>query len=146
LAALVPPQSGQGPVPAAAYNVAAQLLATEAGVDSHPAQARVHLGGGTWLTVRAGRVAGDQPLEDRDIVVTMEASSPAERRDIFSRSHALTEREDVLLRHLAEGADTRTVARLMTISEHTVQDHLKSVFSKTSTSSRRELLAKSAGE
>jgi hypothetical protein len=63
LAALVPPLSGRGPVPAAAYNVAAQLLATEAGVDSHPALARVHLGGGTWLTVRADRVAGDQPVE-----------------------------------------------------------------------------------
>jgi DNA-binding CsgD family transcriptional regulator len=146
LAALVPPQSGRGPVPAAAYNVAAQLLATEAGIDSHPAQARVHLGGGTWLTVRADRVAGNQPVEDRDIVVTMEATSTTERRDVFSCSHALTGREEALLRHLADGVDTRTVARLMTISEHTVQDHLKSVFSKTSTSSRRELLAKSAGQ
>jgi DNA-binding CsgD family transcriptional regulator len=148
LAALVPPLSGRGPVPASAYNVAAQLLAIEAGVDSHPAQTRVHVGVGvgTWLTLRADRVAGDQPVEDRDIVVTMEESLPAERRDIFSRSHGLTGREDVLLRHLAEGVDTRTVARLMSIREHTVQDHLKSVFIKTSTSSRRELLAKSAGQ
>ena len=48
LTALVPPLSGRGPVPAAAYNVAARLLAIGAGVDAHPAQARVHLGGGTW--------------------------------------------------------------------------------------------------
>jgi DNA-binding CsgD family transcriptional regulator len=146
LATLVPPQSGRGPVPASAYNVAAQLLATEAGVDAHPAQARVHLGVGTWLTLRADRVAGNGPVEDRDIVVTMETSSPSERRDIFSRSHGLTGREDELLRHLAEGVDTRTAARLMSISEHTVQDHLKSVFAKASTSSRRELLAKSVGQ
>ena len=146
LAALVPPLSGRGPVPAAAYNVAAQLLATEAGVDSHPALARVHLGAGTWLTVRADRVAGDQSVEERDIVVTMEASSPTERREVFSRSHALTGREEALLRHLADGVDTRTVARVMMISEHTVQDHLKSMFSKTSTSSRTELLAKSGGQ
>jgi len=146
LAALVPPQPGRAPVPAAAYNVAAQLLATEAGVDSHPAYARVHLGGGNWLTVRADRVAGVQPVQDRDIVVTMEGASPTERRDVFSRAHALTRREGALLRHLAEGVDTRTVASLMSISEHTVQDHLKSVFTKTSTSSRRELLAKSAGQ
>jgi DNA-binding CsgD family transcriptional regulator len=146
LAALVPPLSGRGPVPASAYNVAAQLLAIEASVDSHPAQARVHLGVGTWLTLRADHVAGNQPVEDRDIVVTMEESSLAERRDIFSRSHGLTGREDVLLRHLADGVDTRTAARLMSISEHTVQDHLKSVFIKTSTSSRREMLAKSAGQ
>jgi DNA-binding CsgD family transcriptional regulator len=146
LAALVPPQSGRGPVPASAYNVAAQLLAIEAGVDAHPARARVHLGVGTWLTLRADRVAGKEPLADRDIVVTMEASSAAERRDIFSRSHRLTLREDELLRHLAEGVDTRAVARSMSISENTVQDHLKSMFTKTSTSSRRELLAKSVSQ
>ncbi|MDN5767532.1 MAG: helix-turn-helix transcriptional regulator [Humibacillus sp.] len=146
LAALVPPPTGQVSVPASAYNVAAQLLAIEAGVDSHPAQARVHLGVGTWLTLRADRLAGNQAAEDLDIVVTMEASSPAERRDVFSRCHALTRREDALLRHLADGVDTHTLARCMSISEHTVQDHLKAVFIKTSTSSRRELLAKSAGQ
>jgi DNA-binding CsgD family transcriptional regulator len=146
LAALVPPELGRGPVPASAYNVAAQLLATEAGVDAHAAQSRVHLEGGTWLTLRADRVAGSEPVDVRDIVVTMEASSPTERRDVFSRSHGLTGREDELLGHLSEGVDTRTVARSMSISEHTVQDHLKSVFTKTATSSRPELLAKSAGQ
>ncbi len=50
LAVLVPPTPGRGPVPASALNVAAQLLAAEAGVDVHPAEARVHLGGATWLT------------------------------------------------------------------------------------------------
>jgi DNA-binding CsgD family transcriptional regulator len=146
LATLVPPQTGRGPVPAGAYNVAAQLLAIEAGVDTHPAQARVHLGDGTWLTLRADRLAGEEPLQQRDIVVTMESSSPAERRDLFSRTHGLTAREDELLRHLSDGEDTRTVARLMSISELTVQDHLKAVFTKTSTSSRRELLARSLGQ
>jgi DNA-binding CsgD family transcriptional regulator len=146
LSTLVPDPSGRGPVPASAYNVAAQLLAIEAGVDTHPAQARVHLGDGTWLTLRADRLAGDEPFWQRDIIVTMEASSPAERRDIFSRTHGLTAREDELLRHLSNGNDTRTVARLMSITELTVQDHLKSVFTKTATSSRRELLATSVGQ
>ncbi len=145
LATLVPPGSERGPVPAGAYNVAAQLLAREAGVDSHPAQARVRLGGGTWLTLRADWLAGSEPARARDIVVTMEATSPDERRDLFSRAHGLTGREDELLGHLAGGADTRTVAGLMSISDLTVQDHLKAVFSKTSTSSRRELLAVALG-
>ncbi|MGA8988553.1 helix-turn-helix transcriptional regulator [Aeromicrobium sp.] len=144
LASLVPPESGRGPVPASAYNVAAQLLAIESGVDAHPAQARVHLGDGAWLTLRADRLAGTERAE-RDIVVTMEMSSPAERRDVFSRSHGLTARENELLDRLAEGADTRTAAHRMTISEHTVQDHMKSIFLKTSTSSRRELLAATGG-
>ncbi|MEP6815922.1 MAG: helix-turn-helix transcriptional regulator [Marmoricola sp.] len=145
LSALVPPEAGRGPVPAGAYNVAAQLLAIEAGVDANPAQARVHLGGGSWLTLRADRLAGERPVAERDIVVTMETSSPAERRDVFSRAHALTGREDEVLRQLSDGHDTRTVARLMAISELTVQDHLKAVFAKTSTSSRLELLARSQG-
>lgn len=145
LSALVPPEAGRGPVPAGAYNVAAQLLATEAGVDAHPAWARVHLGAGSWLTLRADRLATDQPLAERDIVVTMETSSPAERRGVYSRASALTAREDEVLAHLADGHDTRTVARLMAISELTVQDHLKAVFAKTASSSRRELLARSLG-
>ncbi len=145
LTALVPPQSGRSPVPASAYNVAAQLLAIEAGVDAHPAQARVHLAGGTWLTLRADRLGGAEPLEERDIVVTMEASSPAECRDMFCRSHGLTGRETEVLRHLVDGHDTRAVARFMSISELTVQDHLKAMFAKTATSSRRELLAASLG-
>ena len=75
----------------------------------------------------------------------MEASSPAERRDLFCRAHGLTGREAEVLRHLADGSDTRTVAHLMSISDLTVQDHLKAVFTKTLTSSRRELLAMSGG-
>jgi DNA-binding CsgD family transcriptional regulator len=146
LAALVPPEAGRSAVPASAYNVAAQLLATEAGVDEHPAQTRVHLGSGRWLTLRADRLAGAEPLEERDILVTTEESSPTERRDVFARAHGLTRREDELLGHLADGVDTRSVARLMSISELTVQDHLKAMFTKTATSSRRELLAVSLGK
>jgi hypothetical protein len=50
---LIPPDAAsQAPVPAGAYNVGAQLLAREAGVDGNPPLARVHLGGGHWLTLR----------------------------------------------------------------------------------------------
>jgi len=53
LQVLVPPEAeGQAPVPAGAYNVAAQLLAAEAGVNDNPPLARVHLAGGRWLTLR----------------------------------------------------------------------------------------------
>ena len=54
---LVPPETeDQAPVPASAYNVAAQLLAAEAGVDDSPPLARVHLADGRWLTLRAARM------------------------------------------------------------------------------------------
>jgi DNA-binding CsgD family transcriptional regulator len=126
------------PIPAAAYNVAAQLLANEAGVDANPPSARVHLADGRWLTLRAARI-GD------DLAVSIEDSSPAERLSVFSRAYGLSERETDLLRHLAGGGDTREVARAMHVSEHTVQDHLKSVFAKTATQSRRALLSRAIG-
>ena len=41
--------------------------------------------------------------------------------------------------------DTHRIAEQMFVSEHTVQDHLKSIFAKTATRNRRTLLARSAG-
>jgi DNA-binding CsgD family transcriptional regulator len=145
LRSLVPPDGDRRPVPAGAYNVAAQLLAVEAGVDDHPPSARVHLGGGVWLTLRAARVDADGPSPEHDIAVTIEPTSPSERRSLFARSHALSPREVELLDRLSEGADTRTVARGLFLSEHTVQDHLKSIFVKTGAHNRRTLLARIAG-
>jgi DNA-binding CsgD family transcriptional regulator len=145
LRALVPPDGDQRPVPAAAYNVAAQLLATEAGIDDHPPTARVHLHAGMWLTLRASRVDGDRPLEERDIAVAIEPSSAIERRDLFARAHGLSARESELLEHLAAGADTKAAAAALYVSEYTVQDHLKSVFAKTGTRNRRTLLARISG-
>jgi DNA-binding CsgD family transcriptional regulator len=43
---------------------------------------------------------------------------------------------------VATGADTRSIADQMFVSEHTVQDHLKAIFDKTGTKSRRNLLAR----
>ena len=46
---------------------------------------------------------------------------------------------------LVDGLATREVAGRMFVSEHTVQDHLKSVFHKTGTRNRRSLLARATG-
>jgi DNA-binding CsgD family transcriptional regulator len=141
LRALVPPDDERRPVPSGAYNVAAQLLAVEAGVDDHPPWARVHLAGGAWLTLRAARI-GDAPA---GIAVTIETSSPAERTEVFARAVGLSAREAELLDHLVAGAGTRQVAERMFLSEHTVQDHLKSIFAKSGTRNRRTLIARAAG-
>ena len=152
---LVPPDGDQAPVPAGAYNVAAQLLATEQGVDDHPPWARVHLTGGAWLTLRAARIAdaaapagpagGAAAPAGRDVAVTIEATTPADRAELFARAHGLTRRESELLGHLIAGGDTRYVAQQMFLSTHTVQDHLKSVFAKTGTRSRQALLSRVVG-
>jgi DNA-binding CsgD family transcriptional regulator len=150
LRVLVPPEEGQSPVPAGAYNVAAQLLAAEAGVDRHLPVARVHLAGGRWLTLRAARIDGGQsgagqPGTEPDLAVSIEPAAPGDRVSVFARACGLSRRETELLDYLVAGADTRDVARHMVVSEYTVQDHLKSVFAKTATRSRRMLLARALG-
>lgn len=142
---LVPPDADRHPIPSGAYNVAAQLLAVEAGLDHHPSSARVHLAGGVWLTLRAARIIGPVPSEERDIAVTIELTSPAERATLFALACGLSAREAELLGHLVTGSDTRNLAQRMFLSEHTVQDHLKSIFAKTETRNRRALLARAVG-
>ncbi len=142
---LVPPAEGRARVPATAYNVGAQLLAVEAQVDVNPPQARVHIAESLWVTARAARIDDSLAPVDRDIAVTMERSTPAERADLFARVFGLSRRETELLDHLALGQDTREVAGAMFVSENTVQDHLKSIFAKTGTHNRRTLLARALG-
>ena len=147
---LLPPQPGRSAVPASVYNVAAQLLATESGIDDHAAVTRTHLSDGFWLTLRAARLAapdhrpapGDVPT---GIVVTIEEASAAERLELFSRAVGLTPREHELVALLATGADTRTMAHRMDVSEHTVQDHLKSIFAKTGARDRVSVLSRALG-
>jgi len=145
---LLPPEPAQRAIPASVYNVAAQLLAAEEGVDDHPAFARTHLADGFWLTIRAARLAADKApvrVGSAGIVVTIEETSAADRRDVFSRAFGLTPRENELLSLLAAGSDTRAMARQLSLSELTVQDHLKSIFAKTGARDRVTLLSRALG-
>ena len=135
-------------MPASVYNVAAQLLANESAVDVHPAVSRTHLSDGFWLTLRAARLAdssepGDSP--PGSIVVTIEEASAAERLELFCLATGLTARERELVGLLAIGADTRAMSHQMHVSEHTVQDHLKSIFAKTGARDRVRLLSCALG-
>jgi DNA-binding CsgD family transcriptional regulator len=78
---LLPPVPSEQAVPASVYNVAAQLLAAESGVDDHPASARVHLADGFWLTVRAARLSEEpmpHPEPEPEVVRTAEVGGTAE--------------------------------------------------------------------
>lgn len=116
-------------IPAAAYNVAAALIAHEHGVPVGPPSSRVHLGAGRWVTLRAARTAtGDRSA---DIAVSIEESTPAERLEVFGLAYGLSPREREVLSELATGADSRQLARRLVLSEHTVNDHVKAVLAKT---------------
>ncbi len=143
---LVPPDGGRSPVPASAYNVAAQLLAIEAGIDANPPQARVHLTAGRWLTLRAARIADTTVVGPTgDIAVTIEHTVPTERATLFAAAHGLSRRETELLRLLMIGSDTRDLASRMFVSDNTVNDHLKSMFNKTGARTRHSMLTRALG-
>jgi len=145
LRSLLPTLAAAAPIPAAAYNVAAQLLAVESGVDSQPARARAHLDGTRWLTLRAARLRSQACPDQAMIAVTVEPIRPADRLDLYARTAGLTRRETGLLYHLARGLSTQQLATEMALSVHTVPDHLKAIFTKTHTHNRGTLLARALG-
>lgn len=132
---LLPRPDGAPPVPAAALNAAAQLLAVEAGVDGHEPEARTHLGDGRWVAVRAARLRPGGAIS-----VSVEPATPAERLDLCVRAFGLTAREGDVVRKVARGLDTASIARDLHLSPYTIQDHLKSIFAKTGVDSRRDLV------
>jgi DNA-binding NarL/FixJ family response regulator len=144
---LLPPEPDQAAIPASVYNVASQLLAVEKGVDAHPPFARAHLADGFWLALRAARLSSDEALagQEATIVVTIEEASASERLELFGRAFGLSVREDELLGLLAIGCDTRSMAHRMSLSEHTIQDHLKSIFAKTAAHDRITVLSRALG-
>ena len=58
---------------------------------------------------------------------------------------AWTPRERQVIQLLVDGLDTRAVTRALLISQHTVQDHLKSIFARSGVHSRRQLVAMFTG-
>jgi DNA-binding NarL/FixJ family response regulator len=148
---LLPPDPDERAIPASVYNVAAQLLAVEEGVDDHRASTRTHLADGFWLTLRAARLAADELAPGAPdsgaatLVVAIEEASASERLELFGRAFGLSTREYQLLSLLATGSDTRAMARQMSLSEHTIQDHLKSIFTKTGAHDRVTVLSRALG-
>lgn len=132
---LLPHPDGLPPVPAAALNVAAQLLAVEEGVDGHDPEARTHLGDGRWVAVRAARLRPANAIS-----VSVEPTAPAERLDLCVRGFGLTAREADVVGRVARGLDTASIARELHLAPYTIQDHLKSIFTKTGVDSRRDLV------
>lgn len=138
LMTLLPPDEPMTPIPAAAYNLGAALIAHEAGIGVGEPWSRVHLGGNRWVTVRASRL-GD------DIAVSIEPSTPTERMDLFARAHGFSARESEVFTLLGIGLDSREIAGQLFLSEHTVNDHVKAALAKAGARTRQVMLARATG-
>lgn len=97
-------------------------------------RAALATGGGRWLAFHATM------LGERSAVIVELVRSYA-LADLIVRARGLTGREREVVELVAQGRSTAQIARALTISDYTVQDHLKSVFGKFGVNSRQELVA-----
>jgi DNA-binding CsgD family transcriptional regulator len=125
-------------VPAVARQARALSAAPDPG-DVRPARARVLTRSGQWLTVR-GSVMGDRP--DAVVTVVLEAARPAEMAPLMVAAYGFTAGERRVTELVALGLSTRRIADRLHLSAYTVQDNLKSIFAKSGTGSRGELVAR----
>ena len=95
-----------------------------------------------WVRVEAARLEGH---DDGQIAVTLRAATATETLHLLCRAYALSQRERQVVAAVIAGLDTRAIADRLFITRYTVQDHLKSVFTKTGLRSRRELIARFSG-
>ncbi|WP_406621272.1 LuxR C-terminal-related transcriptional regulator [Bacillus atrophaeus] len=80
--------------------------------------------------------------EPGQIAVSFEPAAPPDTMPLLIDACGLTERETDITDRIIRGLSTKEIAEDLHISAYTVQDHLKSIFAKTETGSRRELMWK----
>jgi DNA-binding CsgD family transcriptional regulator len=119
--------------------VAARTRALRAGSDplQLAARARVQTRSGSWLLLYGTPLAGSG--NGRTAVILQTASSN-EVAPLIAMAYGLTERECQVVRLCMEGRSTKQMAQALRVSAYTIQDHLKSIFDKTSVRTRNELV------
>ncbi len=114
-----------------------EVAAAAAGKVDRPPLCRVRMPGGGWLVASGTRVeAGDV-----DVVVVLGGADVQTVAPAFAAWCGLTLRESQVLDRLTQGLASRALARSLSISPTTVDDHLKSIYRKAGVRGRDELLA-----
>jgi DNA-binding CsgD family transcriptional regulator len=124
-------------IPAVARQARAVCGATPA--ELRPARARVRTGSGRWLIVR-GSLMGDGP--ESPVTVMIEPARRAEMAPLMAAAYGFTDSERRVTELVAQGLPTRQIAGRLHVSASTVQDHLRSIFAKSGTGSRGDLVAR----
>ncbi|NUS74151.1 MAG: helix-turn-helix transcriptional regulator [Corynebacteriales bacterium] len=86
-------------------------------------------------------VAIDGQMLDDDVAIVIQAARGELLLPSFCDWHGITPRERQVIEFLVKGATIPQLARILDLSRHTINDHLKSVFRKTGAYGRAELLA-----
>jgi DNA-binding CsgD family transcriptional regulator len=132
---------GQNRLPPSVLAVAGRALRTAEG-ESAPGEvavSRVLSTEGRWMVLHgAALVAGG----GRRVAVIVEPAHPARIVPLLMAAYGLTDRGQEVTRLVLRGDSTAEIAQRLSVSPHTVQQHLKNVFEKTGVRSRRELVGK----
>ncbi|WP_163506099.1 helix-turn-helix transcriptional regulator [Fodinicola acaciae] len=117
----------------------ARAICASTSVDPRPAKVRARTRSGQWLVVR-GSLLGSGP--DAPVAVMLETARPAELAPLMVHAYGFTESERRITELVAQGLSTKQIANRLRVSAYTVQDHLKSIFAKSGTGSRGDLVAR----
>jgi DNA-binding CsgD family transcriptional regulator len=120
-------------LPPALLSVAAKARAT-----SGPARARVRSATGRWLLLQGSPLGAGGGR----VAVVVEPARSVEVAPLLASAYGLTAREREVLREVLHGRSTKQIAASLSVAPYTVQDHLKSIFAKTGSGSRSELVAR----
>jgi len=107
----------------------------EEGLPSLRARAR----SGRWLTLY-GSLSEATPERRAETVIIIEPTKPEELLPFSMTAYGLSPREEELVKLVVRGLSTTRISQVLFISEHTVQNHLRSIFEKVGVRSRGELV------
>jgi DNA-binding CsgD family transcriptional regulator len=93
---------------------------------------------GSWLVLHGG-LLGDS--RSGQVAVFIQRAHPTLVAPLMLKAYGLTAREQEVAQLVLRGATTVQAAQRLSISPHTVGDHLKSIFEKTGARTRGELSA-----
>jgi DNA-binding CsgD family transcriptional regulator len=94
---------------------------------------------GRWLTLY-GSLTEAIPEQRAETVIIIEPTKPEELLPFSMTAYGLSPREEELVKLVVRGLSTTRISQTLFISEHTVQNHLRSVFEKVGVRSRGELV------
>lgn len=128
-------------LPSAVLSLAGRVMrsAQNPGQPGEIMVSRVLADSGTWVVLHGANLISDG---SRRVAIIIEPAHPARIYPLLMAAYGLTERERDVTRLILQGESTAQIAEQLTLSAHTVQQHLKSVFDKTGVRSRRDLVAK----